>query len=832
MISATKPENYELYQKIQNDSAFYGQRFDFGCTDRVRFLNKDLRDRKRGVDMHRARCYTKIYKENPTMDKYMLRALSVREVMSTLPLTYTDGELIVGLATEKPLCHPFQPEVDTTWVMDEGGLEALRAREADSFYATDEECKEFREEIYPFWKDKCVWALWQGQLDPEIYNKIVGTGFSAPGFPATCFGSHMTFNYHEILTKGTNYYKEIIEQKIAEEDLSEQKDLEKRMFYRAAKVSIEAIEIFSHRWAEHLRKLAEEKPERKEELLNLAEICDHVPMNPARTFHEALQAYWFLFNVAQNDGTGILLGFGRLDQELFRYYDSEIKAGTMTRDQALELVECFYIKTENTQFFADEATCSFFRGYGGQQQLVTGGVDRFGNDAANDLSFLFIDALIDVHTLQPSISTRLSKVSSEAWRDKILELIHAGMGYPSIFNDDTSIPVMRSYGWGEEDANDWIATGCEEIGKTGNYTWGPGQFINFGIAVDMAFTNGKKRLGVQQGRCGDQLSVQTGDVTEFKTYEEFEAAVMRHIKEQIDLVYVADQHLMSVYQNYPLMIISLLANAGLDRGLPYFSGGCYTSSYPGYAGVGTPDLINSLAAVKKLVYDDKMITMAELRDALEANFEGYDDIYQMCLNAPKYGNDDLYVDMIGQHIMNMIADEVKTRPGIMAKYDPEQDTAAIRHQRGLGLVPQSGCVPNGGVVGALPSGRKATEALGDSTSPSAGTDISGPTASLKSVSRIPISKFHGSITNMYLTRDVLETPEGRKRTNDMIRTAFANGVGQLQFNVMDKEVLEDAQKSPEDYPTLIVRVTGYSAYFTELDNQLQNEIIKRTVFEV
>ncbi len=825
-------ENIDIQLKIKADPTYYGKTMENGCTERVRFLNADLRGRKAGVDLHRARCYTKIYRDHAELDKYMKRALAIKETMTTMKLTYTDGELIVGLATEKPYAHAFQPEIDTTWVAEEGGLQALRTREDNRFFATDEEVGEFENEIYPFWKDKTAWAKWRGELPKDVYDKIVGTGFSAPGFPVNCYGSHMTMNWEEIFANGTNYYKEIALKKLEEYDFNDPKQLEKNMFYRAVVVMLEAIEEYAHRWASYLRELAEQKPERKEELLNLADICDNVPMNQARTFHEVLQSYWFCFNVLQNDGTGLLLGFGRMDQILQPYYEREVAAGTLTKDLAMELIECFYIKTNNTLFFTDAATSKFFQGTAVMQNVITGGVDRYGNDNSNEMSYLLVDAFIDAHCLQPAMCCRVNSNSSDKWLNKILDLVEAGMGYPSIFNDDTAIAAMKRYGWDEADANEWIATGCEEIGKTGHYTWGPGQYINLAMAIDMAFTGGKKREGVNMGRCGEQLSKDTGDCTGFETYEEFETAVLTHVKEQIDLIYIADQHLMNVYQEYPLMVQSVLADSGLERGLAYFSGGGYSSSYPGYVGVGIPDMIDSLAAVKKLVYDDKVITMAELRDALAANFVGYEDIYQMCKNAPKYGNDDLSVDLVGKHAMEWIADEIIAHPGVFAKYDPDQETAATRHQRGLALVPQSGCVPHGSVVGALPSGRKSMESLGDSCSPYPGADVNGPTASLKSVARQSHEKFHGTITNMYITRDVLETPEGRQRTIDMVHAAFEEGVGQLQFNIMDKEVLEDAQEHPDDYPTLIVRVTGYSAYFVELDRNLQNQIMKRTVHQV
>lgn len=587
-------------------------------------------------------------------------------------------------------------------------------------------------------------------------------------------------------------------------------------------------------WSKYMHKLAEKEtdPVKKAEKENIAKICAHVPMNPARNFQEALQSVWFSMCVLANDSTGYLISFGQMDNYLYPYYKQDIESGALNDAQVLELIECFFIKTNNIVFFTDIDTEHFFAGNAVFANILTGGIDKYGNDATNELSYLLIDAQISVRCIQPAMCCKVSDVTCDKFRNKILDLVEAGMGYPSIYNDKVAIKTCLQYGFSQQDANEYITSGCEEIGRQGWWAWGPGQFINFGIAVDMAFTNGRKRPEAPGKGAGQQLSVQTGDPRTFKTYEEFENAVKAHVAEQMRLTYLSAQYCVEAYKSYPLIIQSVMAHSGLERGLPFHEGGAWSSAYPGYVGEGIPDIGNSLAAVKKLVYDDKVITMDQLCDALDANFEGYEDIRQLCLNAPKYGNDDDYVDRIEQQIFNWIAEETKSRPGILAKYDPDQGTARIRHQPGMALVPLSGCVPYGKNVGALPSGRKLSEPLGDSCSAYYGTDVNGPTAAMKSVGKVNWAAQHGSITNMYITRDVLQDPAGRKRVNDLIRGAFDAGVGQLQFNIMDKDILEDAQKHPDNYPSLIVRVTGYSAYFVDLDKDVQDQIIARTVHTV
>lgn len=824
-----------LSERIASDPDYYGQIGDNGSTARVRKLNGELRAQKAGVCLHRAQVFTKVYKENEAADRFTKKSKAVAETLRTITPKYFDGELIVGLQSNKPKSHPLHPEIESTWVVEEGGLTALRERTYNPFWSTPEEEKVFDEEIYPYWKDRTIIKHWRATF-PEEYQKVMdGTGFADPSFMLCVYGSHLTLDWKAIINEGTNSYIEYSKQRIEElKTMDELENIEKIQFYQGVIRVFEGVEAFAHNWADHMRKLAAEEtdPAKKAEKLNIADICDRVPMYPARTFQEGLQSLWFTMCTIANDSSGFLISLGKVDDYMYPLYMQDLNSGLLTKESAFELLECFYIKLNNLQFFTDLATAHFFAGNAIMLNIITGGIDKYGNDAANELSDVLIDACISVRNIQPDMCARVNVKTSEHFMNKILDLVEAGMGFPKIYNDAVAINTLLQYGFSQQDCNEYITSGCEEIGKQGWWAWGPGQFINFALGVDLAFTDGIKRSTVDNKMCGERISVSTGDPRNFKTYEEFENAVKAHIAEQLRLTYLSSQYCIEAYKSYPLIFQSAATHSGLERGLAFHEGGCWSSAYPGYVGEGVPDLGNSLAAVKKLVYEDKVITMDQLCKALDANFEGYEDIYQMCMAVPKYGNDDDYVDKIEQEIFNWIAEETKSRPGILAKYDPDQGTARIRHQPGMALVPLSGHVPYGTNVGALPSGRKACEPLGDSCAAYPGTDVSGPTAALKSVGKVNWAAQHGQITNMYITRDVLQDAEGRKRVIGMLRTAFDAGVGQLQFNIMDKDVLVDAQKNPEKYPSLIVRVTGYSAYFVDLDTAIQDYILKRTQFEV
>ncbi len=806
---------------------------DNGSTDRVKRLNVQARSEQHAICLERARAYTEVYKITEPLAPITRRAMATAKALDTTPPFILEGELIVGGEGSALKSWPLHPELESNWIMMEGGLGAIVTRKVLPVRSTPEQIKEFEEEISPYWQDKTIIARLFSTAPQFLLERCYGAGFVEGIFMAGILGTHGNPDWEYIMANGLNGIKKRAQERLDAWDFMNVDDVGKNLFYQAVIMEMEAIERFARKYGAYALKLADEEkdPKRKAELEQIGEICQHVPHEAPRTFREAVQALWFvLCTWHMEGGTGTSLN--RFDQYMYPFYKKDMESGLLTKEEAQEILECLWIKLSSIGGLADSTTSSFLSGSAIFLNTQVGGTDKYGNDATNDLSYLVIDSLISTHTIQPHLSVRLHPGSPEKFRMKMVDLIAAGMGHPSIYNDTVTKEILLQHGVNIAEANDYGSGGCMEVGKRGAYWWTPGTWINLGMAVEMAFTNGCKRAGMPGLKSGERLSVETGDPRSFKTYEDFENAVKKHIATAVQSDVAFARIIVELYRHYPVVIQSVLTKDGLERGLPFHEGGAYSSSCPGLDGMGIPDLGNSLAAVKKLVYDDKKITMDQLCEALDHNFEGYEDIRQMCLQAPKYGNDDDYADRITQQIFVWLCDYVKTFPGVLAKRDPDQATARLRHQVGLALAPLSGSVVFGAQVGALPSGRKAGEPLGDSCAPYMGTDVKGPTAALKSVAKIPHYKTHGTITNMYLAYGSLTNDAGRQRLSDLIQAYFDQGGAHVQFNIMDKDVLRDAQAHPEKYPTLLVRVAGYSAYFVELTKEVQDSIISRTVHSV
>jgi formate C-acetyltransferase len=818
-----------------NEKEYLGQTTVYGCTDRVKKLMKQMHDAPYGVCLHRARCFTEVYRENEDESHVIKKAMAVVKTLDTLPLLFNEGELIVGQRSTKLKSVPIHPEVETWWIMEEGGLEGLQTRHFSPCTSTPEEQREFREEIAPFWEKKTLMAKFRKTCPKDIQDKIIGTNFGEVSFALAVYGTHVHLRWPDIIKYGTKAYKEYAQKKLDEHDYYDLEERGKEQFYKSAIMVLEAMERFSKRWADYMRQLAAETDDEalKAEYLEIADICERVPYEPPQTFREALQAIWFVVCAFYNDSTGPLLAFGRMDQYLWPLYEKDIREGVITRDEAKELLQLFYIKTNNIFLFGDNDTAQHLAGNAAFQNVLVGGCDQFGNDASNDLSFLIVEAHIESHILQPALCVRVNKKSSDKFLLRTLDSVANGTGFPSYFNDDPCISVMTRYGNDLKDAYDYSCTGCEDIGRPGGFNWGPGQWVNFAAATELALSNGIRHDGLPGRMGGQRISVETGDPRDFKTFEDYMNAVKAHIAAQIDMVYIASQYIVASYQDYPLMVQSIFMENCLERGLPYHSGGARGSNTPGYSAVGMADIADACAAVKKLVYDDKVITMDQLVTAVDANFEGYEDIRQMCLACPKWGNDDDYVDLLEQEVIDFFTTYVLKKPGVFCKYDPDKQTASIRHKCGASTSPVSGNVPYGQGTWALTSGRKAGEPLGDAAGAYMGMDINGPTAAVRSYGKIDNNTISGGSTiNLYIHKENLETPAAKRKVLDLLKGTFALGIEHIQFNVMDKEVLEDAQKNPDKYPTLMVRVSGYSAYFTELDEALQNAIMDRTQHNV
>lgn len=801
----------------------------YGMNQRIQKLNRLNRNTPKSLDLTLAHEYTEVYKQTAALPPVIRRAMAFAAVADNIPLYLEEGQLFMGGIAGGFKQAMLNPVMACVWVTLSGGPIALNDRDVERVVVTQEQQKEWMEEISPYWMDKTVMSRLYGSMPEEITKRCIGSGFVEASFMAGLWGSHNHADFRRLIDGGFNAIRDFAAKWLEHYDPLDDSMQGKDNFYKAVIIVMDSIERYAKRCSDFLADEAarETDPKRRAELELMAENCRHVPMEPPKTFYETLQMVWFVEIFHFWEGSGGTLG--RMDQYLWPFYEKEIAAGTLTREQAKEYLECLWHKLNAISTVSDPTSARYLQGEANFLQIQVGGYDRRGNDATNELSILILEALTDTHTMQPHMTTRLNPKSPQDYRMAIVDLIAEGTGQPSIYNDVVSGQIILKRGDTQAEAYDYDCFGCMEVGHQGHYWWSPGVWMNGGMYVEMAFTQGRKRSDVFGDCLGEQLSVKTPDPRTFKTFEEFEDAVKEHVKCAMTSVITMDKRVVELYKDYPVVYNSVVQHEGLSRGLPFHEGGCWSSSCPGFDFMGIPDVADSLAAVKKLVFDDKVITMDQLCDALDHNFEGYEDIRQLCLNAPKYGNDDDYVDMIGQEFFDWMCDYVKTFEGIMAKYDPDQETAKQRHTVGLAWAPLSGSVEFGKQVGALPSGRLKGEALGDSCAPYMGSDVNGPTAALRSVAKLPHNKTDGTITNMYITKDLLSTMDGRQAVSDMIQTYFDEGGAHIQFSCTSIDTLKDAQEHPEKYPNLLVRVAGYSAYFVDLSRDVQDSIIMRTV---
>ena len=551
---------------------------------------------------------------------------------------------------------------------------------------------------------------------------------------------------------------------------------------------------------------------RKKELLVIAETCGRVPEKPARTFREAIQSFYFYQTCIFMEQNAASYNPGRMDQYLYPYYKADIEAGRLTPDEAQELLDCLWVKFSEPCLFQDEITAKFSAGYPMFQNLCVGGVDSRGMDAVNDLSYMILQATAEVQLYQPSLSVRYNIARNpNKFLKKIAEVLKLGTGFPAFHNDQIGIEMLLNKGIPLKEAYDWNPCGCVETnlaGKQRCYT--SYADYNLGAAVEFALTNGVSR------KYGRQASVQTGDPLAFETFEQFLEAVKTHIRYEIRAI-VAGSHVNDdIGFERVCPALSMSFEECISSAKDYAWGGAKYNIGNGIDAIGVADLINSVFAVKKLVYDEKSVSMKRLLEALEHNFEGYEDVEKLCVEAPKYGNDDEEVNELTADLFCFIADYIESFHSKFGKMTP-------------GILPVSGNTPFGLEVGALPSGRKAWAPLADGVSPNQGTDVEGMGAVLKSVSHIPHARFNqGTLLNLKLDPAFNEAPNSTESLMAFLKSLCTLDVFHAQFNVVDTETLRQAQITPDEYKGLLVRVAGYTAYFTELGREVQDDIISRS----
>lgn len=721
-------------------------------------------------------------------------------------------------------------------------------------YMRDEDRRTIREEIIPYWKGEGDWrrhwfysnyemlppdtrnilyadpdphlkkigvitqSAWPGLPDVEVQETSgeidgLGLGFIIDGMTRQHIG-HSSFGYKKILKKGFLGVKKDAEDRLARIDWTDTEDLRKVPFLKGVIIAMDAAAGIGKKFANAAKRkaLREKESWRKTELEKIAAICERVPAHPARTFHEALQSVWFthILNWCETPITGAVSP-GKVDQYLYPYYEEDIREGRMTREEAQELVDCWLMRfTQGVSPFLPMASFS--------HHMDVGGLKEDGSDATNDLSFMFVEGMIHSRMVEPNLGVLVHSKTPDDFLIKACQLCVLGIGYPAFLNNDVFVENFLARGTlGGPPvplalARTSGAIGCNEPHVTdydSEYTLGSS--INLPAMLELALTDGWSRMH------GKHMGVRTGDPRNFKTFAELQEAYLKQIAYFATHCEITIKNSeLALAAGYPTVYTSALIEDCIENGLTREEGGARFNFGPSISAIGAADAGDSLAAVKKLVYDEKKITMSELLDALENNFEGYELLHKELLRAPKYGNDDDYVDKIVAWVMKTFCDEVikhtNTRGGHLMPY-----------QNALGWY-----VIAGMFVGALPSGRKACEPLADSISPTRGADINGPTAVFKSVSKIDhVSIFYGQTLNMRLNKDVFGNDVGVRRLASMIRTFVDLKIHHCQFNLVSSETMREAQRNPEAYRELTVRVAGYAAYFTRLGCNVQDSIIAR-----
>jgi formate C-acetyltransferase len=782
--------------------------------ERIQRLKDAYLQVKPSIAIGRALAFTEVTKQNPGLPNIMLRALAFKKACEDAPLLIQEDELIVGHPCGKPRAGAFSPDIAWKWVRDE--LDTIGTRSQDPFVISAEDKKVMRDEIFPFWEGKSLdeicetqyreAGLWEFAAEAFVsdlsYHQVNGGGDTCPGFDVI------------LVTKGVKGIKAEAEENLTKLSMDVPDDIDKIYFYKAAIHTCDGIVAYANRLSAYASELAEKEqdPKRKAELEKIAEVNARVPANPPQTFQEALQSIWTiesLFVIEENQ-TGLSLG--RLDQYVYPFYEADIKAGTLDENQAFELMSCFIIKCAEMMWLTSELAAKYFAGYQPFINLCVGGQKREGGDATNDLTYLIMDVVRKLGVYQPSLACRIHNQSPHKYLHKIVEVVKAGLGFPACHFDDAHIKMMLRKGYDFEDARDYCLMGCVEPQKSGRiYQWTSTGYTQWPVAIEFVLNRGvMKWHGTQQG-------LDTGDLDQFATYEQFDAAVKQQIEYICKLSAVGTVISQRVHRDVaPKPLMSLFVEGCMETGKDVTAGGAVLNHGPGLIFSGLATYTDSMAAIKKLVFEDKKYTLADFQKALDANWEGYEQMRQDCLNAPKYGNDENFADEIAADLVEYT--EKACRQFKMLYSTMSHGTLSISNN-----------TPIGEVTGATADGRMAFTPLSDGISPVQGADKKGPTAIIKSVSKMNVESMNiGMVHNFKIMEGILETPEGEAGLITLLRTASILGNGQMQFSYVDNETLKKAQQNPEEYRDLMIRVAGYSAFFVELCKEVQDEIISRT----
>ena len=790
-------------------------------TKRMKEFREEVLDEKPYIDAERAILATEAYKENLNQPRVMVRAKMLEKILDHMSIYIEDKSLLAGNQATKNRNAPIFPEYTMEFVINE--LDQFEKRDGDVFYIT-EKTKEQLREIAPFWENNNLRARGEALL-PEEVRVFMETGVFGMEGKLNAGDAHLAVNYERILKDGLKGYEKRVKECKASLDLTDPDSIDKYCFYNAVLIVLDAVRTFVNRYSVLAKKLAEKElnQERKLELLEMSRICAKVPYEPAETFQEAVQSVWFIQLILQIESNGHSLSYGRFDQYMYPYYDRDIKNGNITETEALELLTCLWIKTLTINKVRSQAHTLSSAGSPMYQNVTIAGQTTDKKDAVNDLSFLVLKSVAQTRLTQPNLTVRYHKNINKQFFDECVEVMRLGFGMPALNNDEIIIPSFMDWGVKEEDAYNYSAIGCVETavpGKWGYRCTGM-SYINFPRMLLCTMNNGVDLTSNKRFTKG------YGYFTEMESYEELLKAWDKTVREITRYSVIVENVIDKASErDVPDVLCSALTDDCIARGKTIKEGGAVYDFISGLQ-VGIANMADCLAAIKKLVYEEKKITRQELWDAILDDFSSPKNkkIQEMLIReAPKYGNDDDYVDQLIVEAYDSYIDEIKKYPNTRYNRGP---IGGIRY---AGTSSISANVGQGMSTMATPDGRNAFEPLAEGCSPAHNSDKNGPTAVFKSVSKLRTNKITGGVLlNQKMTPQMLSTEENRQKLELLIQTFFNRLHGyHVQYNIVSKETLIDAQKHPEKHKDLIVRVAGYSAFFNVLSKKTQDDIIGRT----
>ena len=833
------------------------QTSDIPKSPRIQKLVDALYEHMPVIESARAKLITESYKETEGEPIITRRAKAFAHILHNIPIIIRDNELIVGSSTIAPRgCQTF-PEFSYEWL--EAELDTVATRTADPFEIAEETKAELKE-ADKYWKGKTTSELATSYMAPEAIKAIEHNIFTPGNYFYNGVG-HVTVKYWEVLETGFEGIMEKAQKELDGCSVGDGNYARKSHFLEAVILSCKAVIDYAGRYAKLAQEMAAQTsdPVRKQELFVIAENCSRVPAKGAQNFYEACQSFWFVQQLLQMESSGHSISPGRFYQYMYPYYKKDMEAGTITREFAQELMDCIWVKLNDLNKCRDAASAEGFAGYSLFQNLIAGGQNKEGEDVTNDLSVMCIQASMHVHLPAPSLSVRVWNGSPHEFLIKAAELTRTGIGLPAYYNDEVIIPALQNRGLSLEDAREYNIIGCVEPQKAGKTEgWHDAAFFNMCRPLELVFSNGMDK--------GEMVGIPTGDVTQMKTFDEFFDAYKKQMEYCISLLVNADNAIDVAHaERCPLPFLSCMIDDCLKEGKSVQEGGA-VYNFTGPQGFGIANMADGLFAIRKLVYEDKKVSMKELKEALAWNYDkGLDaqsagdmtemimkamqkagrnvdastaegllktfmgmkpgeqktqrfkEIHDMIDEVPKFGNDIPEVDYFAREVA----------------YTYSKPLQKYNNPRGgkfqAGLYPVSANVPLGGQTGATPDGRYAHTPVADGVSPSAGKDVKGPTAAATSVSRLDhFIVSNGTLFNQKFHPSALSGREGLEKFVALIRGYFDQKGMHMQFNVVDRQTLLDAQEHPEKYKHLVVRVAGYSALFTTLSRSLQDDIIRRT----